>query len=122
MPKPRNFLLLDALKDVQKYTNISYGLNSQDDIQLKSWNGSFFLDSGAIVQFSFEVPQDFPTKPPVPVFTNADIDAYSFLKSNTNNRRLLDTNPALRGWNSKSRIGEMLTNVRDQMNRTVKVE
>ena len=67
----RRFILIEELDKVEKGKlnhNISYGLESSDDISLTHWNGSIISPTGRIFFLRITCGPNYPNTPPVVQF------------------------------------------------------
>ena len=65
---PRNFLLLDELKNSKDYTYVNYGLQD-DNINLTTWAATIITNSGNIIPATLICDENYPNSRPTITFT-----------------------------------------------------
>ena len=108
---PRNFKLLDELDNVKKYNNISYGLTSNDDNLMHSWNGTIFHNNGDISTLEIYVGDDYPTKPPTVKlleYNDESNQGCRLARLFNKNRELSSTFNIIKNWSPAFSIGDIL--------------
>lgn len=104
----RRFILIEELDKVEKgklNQNISYGLESPDDISLTHWNGSIISPAGRIFFLHLTCGPNYPNTPPVVQF-RSKIN----LPCVNQNTGVVDLGKVagIKSWNSKMRIENVL--------------
>jgi len=117
---PRNFRLLAELEKGEKGIGdgmVSYGLEDQGDVMLKSWNATIIgpaqtAHEGRIYSLSIECGDDYPNAPPTVRFrSKVNIGCVNAKNGAVDPKKF----HVLAGWNSKYTLETVLVELRKEM-------
>ena len=110
---PRSFRLLEELERAEKGQvdgTISYGLETEDDVNLVHWVASIMDRNGDLHSLKMECPADYPAKAPK-VWFNPRIENKNVLPDGQVSPNFW----ILKDWNSSYSIEKLLKAVRDNI-------
>lgn len=120
---PRNFVLLDALKNAKNYTHVTYGLVDEDKldprlalnfVKLEYWNCTIMYDDGInlnIFELQCYCPNNFPEVPPVATFSKESLENKKVTKICDKQGNLTQESINAIQWSSDMNLGDFLNKI-----------
>ena len=118
---PRNFILLNNIKDAGNYTHVTYGLINENEgkyknnyITLEHWIGTLMYDNEEdinILGLTFQCTKNFPKEPPVVKFNDESLKFVDFLCNEEG--YLTDSTVKKLKWNNNIKIAEYIRSILD---------
>jgi len=122
---PRNFILLDSLNNVGKYTHVTYGLMDEVEndpalknnyIKMEYWSASLIYDDGDnmnIFELAVRCTPLFPTERPILTFSEQSMTNKRIKKLCDSTGKLTESAKQLIKWNETQSLGDYLSAVLD---------
>ena len=113
---PRNFKLLEELEEGEKgnkHSHVSVGLNGQDDIELKHWNGTIILRDQSFLFCQIFCGHNYPDAPPSVRFNNKPSKIIAGVNQGTG---LVELGKLGVRWNRDMSMVDALEQLRQRLN------